>query len=76
MSGNWFIFAVVCFALYIVVVIYFRPRPPQNRHETLSFLDRVRQTKELNRILFLILNLCFWMLVVVLAISAIRYFQG
>lgn len=70
-SGNWFIFIIIGLIVYLLATVFFRPKPPQNRYETLSFLDRMRQTKELKRIVYLILKICFWILVVIIASSIV-----
>ncbi len=55
-SDSWFIFIIICLAVYILAIIFFRPKPPPSRYETLTFLDRMRQTKELNIALYVILK--------------------
>ena len=75
-SGNWFIFIIIGLIVYLLATVFFRPKQPRNRFGTLSFLDRMRQTKELNRIIYLILKICFYILMVILAGSAVRYCNG
>ena len=74
MSGKWFSLIIFFAAVYILAMILFRPKPPSNRYETLAFMDRMRQAKELNRILYMCLKIGFWFLVLILVSSAVQYY--
>jgi len=70
----WLPFVVIGILLLLLFSAIHRPKPPQNRHETLDFLEEVREAHEVEEVTYQSLNIFFWVLISMLVIVIIlRY---
>ena len=67
---------MITIGLFGALFLYYRaPRtPPHNREETIEMLERIKKSRQLEKITFLTIDLLFWIMLVLLGAAILLYF--
>ena len=77
MGIHWLPFVLVGLVGAMVISLVAQRRYPRNRHETIDLLERIEESRELEKMTFLSLNILFWVVLFMLvAAIVLRYVLG
>ena len=77
MGVPWSGFLVAGLVFVLILASFFPQKPPEGRQETLEMLEQIEQEDNFEQVVYITLNLFFWLLLCVLIIAIIsRYLMS